>query len=196
MSYTTKNFGLTVPTLLDPADISQLADNWKKIDDKMFDGEVKTLTSVDDLNTITTPGFYRWDDNNRPKNAPTEANMQNMKVIRGFNEYNAVQEICCVSHYNIASNQGCALRRAIYYWNNDSKVSAWEWINPPLNQDVEYRTTERYKNESVFVTLGNDGIIHKRTESGLDITPITYGTTDLTAGTSELTTGQLYFVYE
>lgn len=71
-----------------------------------------------------------------------------------------------------------------------------EWATPPMEQGIEYRTTERWKGEAVYVVLADDGIVHKRTESEGDITPITIGADDLEAGVSALRTGALYFVYE
>lgn len=34
---------------------------------------------------------------------------------------------------------------------------AWEWVNPPMQLGVEYRTTERYQGKPVYVKLVNAG---------------------------------------
>jgi hypothetical protein len=35
----------------------------------------------------------------------------------------------------------------------------WEWVNPPLNMDVEYRTTERWYSYPVYVRMINMGAL-------------------------------------
>lgn len=63
---------------------------------------------------------------------------------------------------------GCSAQRKMM----DGVFGEWEWVNPPMQVGVEYRTTERYKREVVYVTLNSDGTISKRTESGTDISPV------------------------
>lgn len=192
MSTTTTNLDLIKPALTDPADITMLNSNWDKIDKHILDKEIKFLTSSDDLNLITTPGFYTWmnETESSPANAPvaeisTASNLTNLYVRPIAN--GCVQEVTA----NASNGRGWRVQRIIHHYG----ITPWESINPPLLKNIEYRTTERYNQEAVYVKLLSNGIIYKRTESGLDITPITYGTVDLTAA-SPLPTGQLYFVYE
>lgn len=190
MAKTTTNFSLHQPELSDFYDIELFNANMGIIDKLMVGNIIKKLTSSDDLNKIVKSGFYMWFSNDAPANAPTEGvNMNYMRVWNGHETSNCCQEIVAMSVGG--SNTNCMLRRNI----NSSNASPWEWVNPPMRLNVEYRTTERYEDEAVYVKLGLDGIVHKRTESGVDITPITYGTDDLTVG-SALPTGQLYLVYE
>lgn len=48
---------------------------------------------------------------------------------------------------------------------------AWEWVNPPMNLGVEYRTTERYLGKPVYVKAVNIGNLpastHKSVEHGV-----------------------------
>lgn len=192
MSTKTTNLGLVRPDLTDAADITKLNPNWTTLDNVIVSNCAKLLSSSDDLNEIKEAGFYYWEGSNRPLNAPSEANMNYMRVWNGGFSHCCQEIIAMIKGSNSTTYDNCVIRRNI--WQDE--IGEWEWVNPPLMFNQEYRTVERYKDKSVFVTLRTDGIVHKRTEDGLDITPITYGFTDLTAGTSELPTGQLYFVYE
>ena len=51
-----------------------------------------------------------------------------------------------------------------------NKFSPWEWVNPPMQLGVEYRTTERYLGKPVYVKLVYCGIIvdGKSVDLGLD----------------------------
>lgn len=40
----------------------------------------------------------------------------------------------------------------------------WEWVNPPMASGIEYRTTERYKEKSVYKKLDTDGVIKWRVD--------------------------------
>lgn len=68
----------------------------------------------------------------------------------------------------LTNNKEFAIRK-----KNGGTWGPWEWVNPPMKLGVEYRTTERYNGEAVYVTLNSDGTISKRTESGTDISPVT-----------------------
>lgn len=78
----------------------------------------------------------------------------------------------------------------------NGNIGEIEWINPPLQAGVSYRTTDRYKGQVVYKKLDTDGIVKWRTDSFDWRATVTYGTADLQAGTSALPTGQLYVVYE
>ena len=89
-------------------------------------------------------------------------------------------------------------------WRMQKRNGAWEpfeWIDPPLNVGVSYRTTERYKGNAIYKKLESDGIIYWSIDN---VTWNTYteqvgikkSMTDLTAGTSPLANGEVYLVYE
>lgn len=175
------------------------------------------LTSADDVNQITTNGFYYWRTNNKPANVPTENGAENLTAMRVWTEdgVTCFQE---VADMYSGTTHNCVMRRTV----DGGEGYPWEWVNPPMEIGVEYRTVERYDGEPVFVTLQSDGTVNKRTDYHGDITgtlPVSkggtgastakqalqnlgaapaysYGTSDLTAGVSELETGKLYFVYE
>lgn len=45
----------------------------------------------------------------------------------------------------------------------------WEWINPPLTAGVEYRTTERYKGNPVYIKMVNFGTMPNTTAKSVSI---------------------------
>lgn len=49
---------------------------------------------------------------------------------------------------------GC---QAVILYNNG--WSEWEWLNPPMNSGIEYRTTERYMGKPVYAKCVNYGYI-------------------------------------
>lgn len=46
--------------------------------------------------------------------------------------------------------------------------SAWEYINPPMSFNVEYRTTERYQGKPVYVKLVKFGILPNATAKAVN----------------------------
>ena len=53
---------------------------------------------------------------------------------------------------------GCYLKRMSYV-EVTSGWNPWEWVNPPMVPDVEYRTTERYNGKPVYVKLIDFGTL-------------------------------------
>lgn len=45
----------------------------------------------------------------------------------------------------------------------------WEWLNPPMNLGVEYRTTERYQGKPVYVKLVDCGALPNNTSKSISI---------------------------
>lgn len=69
---------------------------------------------------------------------------------------------------NISAMQGIESTEhpGCYYVLNGSTV---EWINPPLELGVEYRTTERYFGKPVYVKLVDFGALPNNTSKGVAI---------------------------
>lgn len=42
---------------------------------------------------------------------------------------------------------------------NNGTLGEWEWLNPPLRPNIEYRTTERYNGQAVYKKMDDNGII-------------------------------------
>lgn len=115
------------------------------------------LTSADDLNTIKASGWYVWTTSDAPKNVPSVANTTYISCMRVWQNGNTcLQE--CVDSSN-SGNKGCKVQRVIY----GSTVYDWEWVNPPMDAGVEYRTTERYNGKIVYVKLVNFGTLPSNT---------------------------------
>lgn len=103
------------------------------------------LSADDDLNTIGAAGWYWWTAP-VPQNAPNNFSHCAMRVDCGAKTTGnyATQTV-----YFIGAKLGGKLRR----YNVDSEWAPWEWVNPPMQLGVEYRTTERYLGKPVYVKL-------------------------------------------
>ena len=102
------------------------------------------ITAADDLDTIIKNGVYQWGDY-LPKNAPTKYCKMRVWCGAGW----ASQET--MSAY--ASEKDSIRRRVL----NNGMWGPWEWVNPPMQVGVEYRTTERYLRKPVYAKTVNMG---------------------------------------
>ena len=115
-------------------------------------GQSKELTSGDDLNTIWENGWYRWGSSS-PQNAPDMApgNGESRYIfarVTNYDAQNVLQEYWSL-------NQG-AQNKAHRICRN----GVWgplEWINPPMQLGVEYRTIERYQQVPIYTKAVNFG---------------------------------------
>ena len=57
----------------------------------------------------------------------------------------------------------------IVRYNNQGTWGAWEWVNPPMNLGVEYRTTERWQGKPVYVKVTNIGSLPASGYVGLNV---------------------------
>lgn len=156
---------------------------------------------VDDFNTAIKNGWY----------AGTGSTTNGPGNIR-YSGYGAVHvrrggsTIVCQDFfmYDSGTFNGVALatRASSDYGNT---WTPWDYVNPPFESGVVYRTTERYLGSPVYKKMDSNGVIWwstdqstwKRESERVGAAPAySYGTSDLTAGSSSLETGKLYFVYE
>ena len=122
----------------------------------------KWLTNADDLNNIYQGGFYFWYGDNIPANAPDGIAYGGMIVMsRSATEF--VQQVFNIT--DISSLQNCMLVRTAY----NNTWYPWEWINPPMELGVEYRTTERYLGKPVYTKVVEGSF------SGAGVTNINHG---------------------
>lgn len=115
-------------------------------------GQSKELTSGDDLNTIWENGWYRWGSSS-PQNAPKMTSDVGgagyiFARVTNYDAQNVLQEYWSLNQS--AQNQARRICR-------NGTWGPLEWINPPMQLGVEYRTTERYSNKPVFVMTVNGG---------------------------------------
>lgn len=120
-------------------------------------GSATLLTSADNLDTLMKNGWYYYGTSNAPQGMlPTAlasyANLVSVSVAGNT----CVQEAFDVSDSNL---HGTVLRRTVYGVGTGAKIYPWEWVNPPLSTDVEYRTTERYLGKPVYAKLVDCGAI-------------------------------------
>ena len=112
----------------------------------------KELTSDDDLNAIQPNGWYRW-GSSAPQNAPnmSPGNGDSGYIfarVANYDSQNVLQEYWSL-------NQG-AQNKAHRICRN----GVWgplEWINPPMQLGVEYRTIERYQQVPIYTKAVNFG---------------------------------------
>lgn len=112
----------------------------------------KELTSDDDLNAIQANGWYRW-GSSAPQNAPnmSPGNGDSGYIfarVANYDSQNVLQEYWPL-------NQG-AQNKAHRICRN----GVWgplEWINPPMQLGVEYRTIERYQQVPIYTKAVNFG---------------------------------------
>lgn len=98
------------------------------------------LTPLDDLNTIEGSGFYCWNDievlNGPPKEWGSSSRWCELTVVGD-------------SQTAVSMATGVRMQRC-------KKAGAWlpwECINPPMENWVEYRTTERFQGKPVYAKL-------------------------------------------
>lgn len=79
----------------------------------------------------------------------------------------------------VAQKDGYVLRRCLVDTIGsppETSFGPWEWVNPPMQLGVEYRTTERYLGKPVYVKVVNCGSAPsnsmKKIHTGLDYTVI------------------------
>lgn len=102
-----------------------------------------------DVNKWHGNGFYSW-GRIIPTNAPTMLRddgtyqyMLELGTAEGF-----TQTIGCY----ISSSPGL-IRRQAFAKSGGVQFAEWEWINPPMQIGVEYRTTERFLGNPVYVKV-------------------------------------------
>ena len=117
-------------------------------------GDNATLISADtDLNSITKNGWYQFLA--PPIHAPT-GNQDGWNsgysalLVNSRNGEVVTQTIFCS---NMASVYGCQIKRVFV----DGKWYPWEWLNPPMELGVEYRTTERFLGKPVYAYIKKFG---------------------------------------
>ena len=104
-------------------------------------GENFGKTAVD-LNTITTIGFYQT-TGSATKNAPDHYTMYSALLVQRRASH-VYQTLYCADGY---PNTVMAMR---YSADGGATWQPWEWVNPPMQVGVEYRTTERWMNKPVY----------------------------------------------
>ena len=122
-------------------------------------GNTKFLTADDDLNSVLTTGWYSWAWNNHPKNAPDNNWRDYGTAMHVFSTAPGAYAIQTVYDLSDDITHGCAIQRTMYVLSSGNIYYPWEWINPPMQLGVEYRTTERFLGKPVYVKAVDCGEI-------------------------------------
>lgn len=112
-------------------------------------GHAKDITGQD-LNTITGGGYYFYDT---AINSPTELYDWCYLEVIPSNGHSVTQKL-----QRMGSHVGCVVVRHKIDWDANA-WSEWEWENPPMQENTEYRTTERYMGKAVYAVLINYGAL-------------------------------------
>lgn len=104
-------------------------------------GTLPQYSTVAQVNTLKSAGWYEYYNTSTPAcDGYAGTFYGGILVIPTM--WNITQIFFCREYY------GGVLKR---FFNDSGVWQPWEWINPPLLPNVEYRTTERYNGSSVFV---------------------------------------------
>lgn len=107
-------------------------------------GGATFIGSGSDLNDYKACGWYAFDTGV----ANTPSDYGSCIVLNKGGSYMVHQIVVTGFGQNIC------IRR---YYSPTDEWDAWEWVNPPMQLGVEYRTTERYQGKPVYVSLINCG---------------------------------------
>ena len=117
-------------------------------------GEATYLSADTDLNNITDNGWYQFGPN--PIHAPTGQDgwggAYSPMFVNSRNSENLIQTIFCS---NNVTYYGCQIKRVCA----SGTWYPWEWINPPMQSGMEYRTTERFLGKPVYVKVVDCGVL-------------------------------------
>lgn len=118
-------------------------------------GTAKMLTEADNVDNIKASGWYTWDwdPSKQPAGLPEEAKYHtgNMRVDGTTGGFYTTQVIYLAKNgSSVNVGDECVIQRL-------RTTAPWEWVNPPMELGVEYRTTERYLGKPVYVKLINCG---------------------------------------
>lgn len=111
--------------------------------------------NVTDWNNEKTNGWVRDPSGTEDKHSP----FVGLFSVGLVSDYYAGKDAFQLA---FARNQFAKTRTYIKYraYNSDDKVwGEWEWVNPPMELGVEYRTTERYLGKPVYVKAINFGVL-------------------------------------
>lgn len=114
----------------------------------------------EDCNTAKENGFYSLGGSALKNGPPNYVNYGNMIVINRSTNNHITQiafylNLICIRHYA------------------EGAWGAWEWVNPPMQLGVEYRTTKRHNGKAVYAKAFSIGALPNNTASGFSISGAT-----------------------
>lgn len=113
-------------------------------------GKPQVLTADDDINARHGNGVYTWGDS-IPKNVPTFPRPE--KSYLYMLEFGDSSGFTQIMGCDLETSAGLIQRQVFFVSGGNLKFSEWEWINPPMAEGIEYRTTERYLGKPVYTKI-------------------------------------------
>lgn len=117
-----------------------------------------TAAYVDNPNNIAATGFYICTlpeiSNLNAVGYHLTRNNDNSYAYQGFAGFYSLTEFVAVERVK-----------------TEGKWQAWEYVNPPMAENVEYRTTERYNGKPVYKKLVNFGSLPNNGVKSVDYAP-------------------------
>lgn len=125
-------------------------------------GSATLLTSADNLDALMKNGWYTYDRSNVPQGTLPTALASYASLIK----VSAAGNTCVQEAYDPTDSNlhGTVLRRTVYGLGAGAQIYPWEWVNPPMQLGVEYRTTERYLSKPVYCKLIDFGSLPNATK--------------------------------
>jgi hypothetical protein len=148
MATSTTNLGLTKPSVNDAADIGVLNSNFDKIDTAVA-GKANSWYGLGEI------GVYCSDCNNAQRNGwfcidTNTANLPDSGVSGTLFVETRPSSYGVDVYQTIKSGVTVSQR---YYSSWAGTWQPWEYVNPPMQVGVEYRTTERHNGKAVYTKL-------------------------------------------
>lgn len=163
MAETTTLLGMTLPGTSDAADITQLTDNFSKIEEYLqtyvrSTGLGRGAASVDSLDNATKFGLYQSN-----VGVPgISGKVYWTCLVMPFDPARTIVQIAYQATYDPVR---FAIRRM-----TGNEWGEWEYPNPPMAAGVEYRTIERYGGKPVYkkriVYVSGNGTNPEITDAG------------------------------
>ena len=111
--------------------------------------------SILDANEAILGGFYYWGPN--AKNTPFRYGAMVVIPRSSTTAKPCVTQIASEELGGLNPQASIAVRKSTD--NGDGKWGPWEWLNPPMELGVEYRTTERHLGKPVYCKLIDFGAV-------------------------------------
>lgn len=111
--------------------------------------------SILDANEAILGGFYYWGPN--AKNTPFRYGAMVVIPRSSTTAKPCVTQIASEELGGLNPQASIAVRKSTD--NGDGSWGPWEWVNPPMELGVEYRTTERYLGKPVYVKMVDFGAL-------------------------------------
>ena len=118
-------------------------------------GSATLLTSADNLDALMKSGWFYYNTSNTPQGTLPTALASYATLVH----VSAAGDTCMQEAYDPTDStlHGTVLRRTVYSLGAGAQIYPWEWVNPPMQLGVEYRTTERYFGKPVYVKVVDCG---------------------------------------